>query len=93
MYNQLEIIKKASILIENKKYIQAKKILLDFLENSKNIKLDIKFFYTIYLVFDKLKDLQNAKKFLEKCLKINDTNHIIINNLANIYLKEQYRSF
>ena len=41
MYSQLEVIKKASTLIEGKRYIQAKEILLNFFENSKNIKLDI----------------------------------------------------
>ena len=88
MYSQLEVIKKASSLIEDKSYIQAKKILLNFFENSKNVKLDIKFYYTLYLVSDGLKETQNAKKYLEKCLRINEKNHIILNNLANIFLKE-----
>jgi len=37
---------------------------------------------------DALKEEKDAKKYLEKCYKINDKNHIILNNLANIYLKE-----
>ena len=88
MSAQLEVIKQASTLIDQKKYLQAKKILLDFLNKSKNVKVDIKFFYTLYLVSNGLKEIQNAKKYLEKCLKINDQNHVILNNLGNIYLKE-----
>ena len=88
MYSQLEVIKKASTLIEGKRYIQAKEILLNFFENSKNIKLDIKFYYTLYLASDGLKETQNSKKYLEKCLRINEKNHIVLNNLANIFLKE-----
>ena len=88
MYSQLEVIKKASTFIEEKNYIQAKKILLSFFENSKNVKLDIKFYYTLYLVSDGLKETQNAKKYLEKCLRINEKNHVVLNNLANIFLKE-----
>ena len=30
----------------------------------------------------------NAENYLEKCLKINKANHIVLNNLANIYMKE-----
>ena len=85
---QLEILKKASILIEKKNYNEAKNILLSFAGNNKNIKLDLKFYFTMYLVFDGLKDIKNSKRYLEKCLKINDKNHIVLNNLANIYLKE-----
>ena len=88
MSAQLEVIKQASTFIDQKKYLQAKKILLDFLNKSKNVKVDIKFFYTLYLVSNGLKEIQNAKKYLEKCLKINDQNHVILNNLGNIYLKE-----
>ena len=88
MNNQLEIIKKASDLIEKKKYKDAKYILLDFKEKNLNIKIDIRFYYTLYLVSDGLRETQNAKKYLEKCIKINDNNYIVLNNLANIYLKE-----
>ena len=88
MSAQLEVIKQASTFIDQKKYLQAKKILLDFLNKSKNVKVDIKFFYTLYLVSNGLKEIQNAKKYLEKCLKFNDQNHVILNNLGNIYLKE-----
>ena len=88
MPGQLEAIKKASFFIENKKYNEAKKILLEFAENNKNIKLDIKFFFTMYLVSNGLEDIKNSKRYLEKCLKIDDKNHIALNNLANIYLKE-----
>ena len=69
MYSQLEVIKKASTLIEEKNYIQAKKILLSFFENSKNVKLDIKFYYTLYLVSDGLKETQNAKNILKNVLE------------------------
>jgi len=88
MLNQLEIIKKASILIEKKKFIQAKQILIDFQKNAKNLKIDIKFYYSLYLVSEALNETQNAKKNLEKCLKINKDNHIVLNNLGNIFLRE-----
>jgi tetratricopeptide (TPR) repeat protein len=88
MYSQQEIIKKASILIDKKKYKEAKSNLLEFLKESKNIKIDARIYYFLYLSFDSLKDNKNAKKNLEKCLKINKNNHIALNNLANIYFKE-----
>ncbi len=88
MHNQQEIIKNASSLIEEKKYLKAKDMMLNFLKNSQNIKINIKFYYSLYLIFDGLKEPKNAKKYLEKCLKINENNHIVINNLANIFLKE-----
>ena len=86
--SQLEVIKKASILIEDKKYVLAKDILLEYIQNFKNTKIDIKLYYTLYLAFDGLKEINNSKKYLEKCLKINNKNFIVLNNLANIYLKE-----
>ena len=89
MLNQLDIIKKTSILIEKKKFFMAEKILKDFIKYSKNIKLDIKVFYNLYLASDGQKNFKNAKKYLEKCLKINDKNYIVLNNLANIYFKEK----
>ena len=67
----------------------AEKILKNFIEYSKNVKLDIKIFYNLYLVSDGQKNFKNAKKYLEKCLKINDKNYIVLNNLANIYFKEK----
>ena len=76
MLDQLEIIKKASILIEKKNYNKAKEVLLEFLSNTKNIKIDIKYYYTMYLVHDGLKEIQEAKKNLEKCLKINEDNYL-----------------
>ena len=88
MLSQLEIIKKASILIEKKNYAKAKDILLEYLRKTKNIKIDIKFYYTMYLAHDGLKEIQEAKKNLEKCLKINEKNYVVLNNLANIFLKE-----
>ena len=86
--SQLEVIKKASILIEDKKYVLAKDILLEYIQNFKNTKIDIKLYYNLYLAFDGLKEINNSKKYLEKCLKINNKNFIVLNNLANIYLKE-----
>tara|TARA_B100001121_G_C18684117_1_gene619896 strand:+ start:1156 stop:2607 length:1452 start_codon:yes stop_codon:yes gene_type:complete len=88
MSDQFEIIKKASSFLENKRYTEAKDLLSNFLKNSKNVKIDIKFYYSLYLAFDGLKDIHNAKKYLEKCLKINEKNYIVLNNLANIFLKE-----
>ena len=46
-------------------------------------------FIIIYLVFDGLREVQKAKNYLEKYLKINSNNHIALNNLANIFLKEK----
>ena len=88
MLNQLDVIRNASILIEKKKYIEAKEVLNDFIKNNKTSKIDIKFYYTLYLVSDRLKEFQNAKKYLEKCTKINQNNHIVLNNLGNIFFKE-----
>ena len=85
---QEQILKKASILIEKKNYKEAKSILLNFINTTKNIKIDLNFFYTLYLTSNALKEEKDSKKYLEKCIKINDKNHIILNNLANILLKE-----
>ena len=88
MLNQLDIIKRASILIEERKYFQAKEILHDFIKINKTSKIDIKFYYTLYLVSERLREFQSAKKYLEKCLKINEKNHIFLNNLGNIFFRE-----
>ena len=94
MDNLKDILKKSSNLIDKKNYKEAILILLKLIKeiknikNIKNIKIDIKIYYLLYLAFDGLKEIQSAKKYLEKCLKINDKNHIFLNNLANIYLKE-----
>ena len=85
---QEQILKKASILIEKKNYKDAKSILLNFINTTKNIKIDLKFFYALYLTSNALNEERDSKKYLEKCIKINDKNHIILNNLANILLKE-----
>ena len=85
---QEQILKKASILIEKKNYKEAKFILLNFINTANNIKIDLKFFYALYLTSNALKEEKDSKKYLEKCIKINDKNHIILNNLANILLKE-----
>ncbi len=88
MSNQLDVIQKAAVLIEERKYLKAKEILNTFIKNNKTSKIDIKFFYTLYLVSDRLREFQNAKKYLEKCLKINANNHIVLNNLGNIFYRE-----
>ena len=88
MSDQLEIIRKASSLLENKSYSDAKDLMLNFLKVSKNIKIDIKLYYSLYLAFYGLQNIQEAKKYLEKCIKINEKNYIVLNNLANIFLKE-----
>ena len=85
---QEQILKKVSALIEKKNYKEAKSILLNFINTTKNIKIDLKFFYALYLTSNALKEEKDSKKYLEKCIKINDKNHIILSNLANIYLKE-----
>ena len=88
MKNQQEIINNVSPLIEKKKYFDAKDIMLNFLQNSQNTKIGIKFYFTLYLIFDGLKETKNAKKYLEKCFRIDQNNYIVLNNLANIFLKE-----
>ena len=88
MYSQENHIKTASILIEKKKYNEAKFTLLEIIKDIKNIKIDAKVYYLLFLSCDGLKESKNAKKYLEKCLKANNKNHLVLNNLANIYLKE-----
>ena len=88
MYNQENILKKAATLIDKKKYKEAKFILLELIKGAKNIKIDAKIYYSLYLSFNGLKEVKDAKKYLEKCLKINNNNHIALNNLANIYFEE-----
>ena len=88
MHNQEYILKKTSTLIDKKNYKEAKSILLELIKEVKNIKIDARVYYLLYLVFDGLREAKSAKKYLEKCLKINKTNHIVLNNLANIFIKE-----
>jgi len=88
MRNQEYILKKASALIDKKNYKETKSVLLELIKEVKNIKIDARTYYLLYLAFDGLKEVKSAKKYLEKCLKINNTNHIALNNLANLYLKE-----
>tara|TARA_B100001057_G_scaffold476684_1_gene544994 strand:+ start:2204 stop:3661 length:1458 start_codon:yes stop_codon:yes gene_type:complete len=85
---QLEIIKKASILIDKKRFNDARKILLDFKKKNSNIKIDLKFYYTLYLASNGLRETREAKKYLEKCIKIDNKNYVFLNNLANLFLKE-----
>ena len=85
MLNQLDVIKNASILIEKKKYTEAKELLNNFIKINKTIRIDIKFYYTLYLVSERLREFQSAKKYLEKCFKINPNNHIVLNNLGNLF--------
>ena len=85
---QEQILRKASISIKKKNYKEAKSILLNFINTTKNIKINLNFFYALYLTSNALKEEKDSKKYLEKCIKINDKNHIILNNLANILLKE-----
>ena len=87
MYNQEYILKKTSTLINKKNYKEAKFVLLELIKEAKNVKIDARVYYLLYLVFDGLKEVKSAKSYLEKFLKINKTNHIALNNLANIYLK------
>ena len=88
MHSQEYILKKASTLIDKKNYKEAKSILLELIKEVKNIKIDARVYYLLYLAFDGSKEAKSAKKYLEKCLKISNTNHIALNNLANLYLKE-----
>ena len=88
MSTQIDIIQKAATLIERRKYLEAKKILLEFEKANKNIKFDIKFFYTLYLVTNFLNEKQNSKKYLDKCLKLDEKNYVVLNNLGNIFFRE-----
>ena len=89
MHNLEDIVKKASILIKKKNYKEAKSKLMDSIESNKNIKIDARIYYALYLSYNGLHDFKNAKKNLEKCLKIKADNHVALNNLANLYLKEK----
>ena len=66
MYNQENILKKAATLIDKKKYKEAKFILLELIKGAKNIKIDAKIYYSLYLSFNGLKEVKDAKKYLEK---------------------------
>ena len=88
MYSKEDILEKTSTLIDKENYKEAQSTLLNFIENNKNIKIDAKVYYLLYLSCNALKESKSAKKYLEKCLKINNNNHIVLNNLANIYLIE-----
>ena len=66
---QEQILKKALILTEKKDYKEAKSILLDFINTRKNIKIDLKFFYALYLTSNALKEEKDSKKYLEKCTR------------------------
>ena len=88
MHSQENILKKTSILIDKKNYEEAKSILLELIKDIKNIKIDVRVYYSLYLSFNGLKEIKSAKKYLEKYLKTDNNNHIALNNLANIYLKE-----
>ena len=88
MQIQEDILKKTSTLIDKRNYKEAQSILLEFIKENKNIKIDVKVYYLLYLSCEALKESKSAKKYLEKCIKINYKNHIALNNLANIYLKE-----
>ena len=70
---QEQILKKVSTLIEKKNYKEAKSILLNFINTTKNIKIDLKFFYALYLTSNALKEEKDSKKYLEKCIKKSDS--------------------
>jgi len=88
METQLEIIKKASISIEKRKYLEAKQSLLDYIKKNQDVEIDKEFYFTLYLVSEKLKEIQNCKKYLEKCLEKDSSNYVILNNLGNIFFRE-----
>ena len=88
MNSQIEIIQKAATLIDRRKYLEAKEILLNYKKENKNIKLYLEFYYTLYLATNFLNERQNSKKYLEKCLKIDEKNHVVLNNLGNIFFRE-----
>ena len=63
MDNLKDILKNTSYLIDKKNYKEAISILLKLIKEIKNIKIDIKIYYLLYLAFDGLKEIQSAKKY------------------------------
>ena len=86
MNNLNDNLKKALNLFNSRKYDDAKLILLDLI---KDLNVDKKVYFLLYEIFIKLNESQNAKKYLKKFIELDNKNHIGLNNLANIYLKER----
>ena len=86
MNNLNDNLKKALNLFNSRKYDDAKLILLALI---KDLNVDKKVYFLLYEIFIKLNEGQNAKKYLKKFIELDNKNHIGLNNLANIYLKER----
>ena len=69
MRNQEYILKKASALIDKKNYKETKSVLLELIKEVKNIKIDARTYYLLYLAFDGLKEVKSAKKIFRKMFK------------------------
>jgi len=87
MINNLDNgINKALDLFNKKKYTEAKLIFLDLIDNPK---VDKKVYFILHETFIRLGDNKNAKTYLIKFLELDNKNHIALNKLANLYLKER----
>ena len=85
MNNVDDEIKKAFELFNEKKFEESKIIFLNLI---KNPKFDKKIYFMLYEIYFQLNDINNAKKYLIRFLEFNNKNHIALNKLANLYLKE-----
>ena len=85
MNNLDDIVKKAFKLFNEKKFEESKLIFLNLI---KSPKFDKKIYFMLYEIFFQLNDINNAKKYLIKFLEFDNKNHIALNQLANLYLKE-----
>ena len=85
MNNSNDKIKKAFKLYNEKKFEESKFI---FLKLIKNLKFDKRIYFILYEIYFQLNDLKNAKKYLINFTEYDSKNHIALNQLANLYLKE-----
>ena len=85
MNNLDDKVKKAFKLFNEKKFEESKFIFLNLI---KSTKFDKKIYFMLYEIYFQLNDINNAKKYLIRFLEFNNKNHIALNKLANLYLKE-----
>jgi len=88
MDKQKNLLKNSIELINKKFFIEAKKNLLEFIDKNKNLKIIPQIYYFLYLAHNGLGEINSAKKYLKKCISLDNKNCIYYNNLANIYLQQ-----
>jgi len=88
MDKQKNLLKNCIELINKKFFIEAKKNLLEFIDKNKNLKIIPQIYYFLYLAHNGLGEINSAKKYLKKCISLDNKNCIYYNNLANIYLQQ-----